>query len=134
MSNSTFTTEELDVVEELKSFLYTPYGAGTLAGAAVILTSILWALGCCLYCCCRRKCCSSGNHEGTLEAGREIEFFSTLTLPTSQQQQQQVDGTLSSGYNTGPHSHSLNSQSLAVTSTPGPVLTTSLDYIVGNEA
>lgn len=92
MSNT--SEQMLDIVEELESFLYTPYGVGTLAGVAIILTSFLWILGCCIYSCCRSQ--HRRNEEGIQEASRELRFIDTPIAS-----RQQVNGTLSSGYNTG---------------------------------
>ena len=99
MSNSSEHT--LNVVVELESFLYTPYGVGTLAGATILLTSFLWFLGCCIYCCCRRKY-QQHNEEGIQEAGRELHF---IDGPVASHQE--GNGSMSSGYNTGPVTYSL---------------------------
>lgn len=101
MSNT--TDQMLDIVEELESFLYTPYGLGTLAGVAILLTSLLWSLGCCIYCCCRSQ--HRRNEEGTQEAGRELHFIDAPAVVS----QKEGNGTMSSGYNTGPASYSLTS-------------------------
>lgn len=50
MSNST-----TDIAQQFEGFLYTPYGLATLAVVAILLTSLVWSVGCCIYCCCRRR-------------------------------------------------------------------------------
>lgn len=71
-------------VEQLESFLYTPHGLGTLAGAVFILTSLLWLLCGCLCCCCiyckRRKQRSS---LGISKADSDLRYISTASFPTA---------------------------------------------------
>lgn len=98
-------TQELDILKELELFFYTPYGVSTVAGVAILLTSLLWCIGCCIYCCYQRGR-NSRNTVGTLEANREMEYIGVSTLPSSQEQQHR-DGTMSSGYSTA---NTLNSQ------------------------
>ena len=82
------------VVDRLESFLYTPMGVGTLAGVAVIITSLVWLIGCCVYCCCRRRRYS--DEGGVTVANRDLMFLDIG--PTDSVN----NGTMSSGYNTGP--------------------------------
>ena len=117
MSNGT----EIDVVQELESFLYTPYGVSALAGLAILLTSALWGVCCCIYCCCCRRRCR-GNQDGTLEANREIEYFGMLS-DSSLSRRHRRDGTMSSGYNTGPTAYTL-------TQTGNNTVSSSLDSII----
>ena len=112
-TNTTTPTQGVDIREELEAFLYTPYGLGTLAGVAIILTSLLWCIGCCIY-CCYRKAHSSQHTEGTLEVSREMEYIGVSSIPPIQQHHHR-DGTMSSGYSTGPPSNTLNSQAGAGT-------------------
>lgn len=121
-SMSTDPTKTLDVVEELKSFLYTPYGVSTLAAAAVVLTCVLWCVGCCILCFCHQRR-HRHNLEGTLEANREIEYFGVVNMSSTQQQ---GGGTMSSGYNSN------TGNSLAGAN--NNLFATSLDSIVDTEA
>ncbi len=122
MSNET----ELDIVEEFETFLYTPYGMSALAGLAILLTSALWGVGCCLcFCCYRRRLDRSSGQDGTLEANREMEYYGMLSSSSSSGHHR-GNGTMSSGYSTGPTAYSL---SLADNHT----VTSSLDSIVDSQ-
>jgi len=88
---------ELDV---FLSHLYTPYGVAVTAVIAAILASLLWTIGCCVYCCCKRR--YKQGQAGVSEANRELSYYgmgSTEQLESSTTVQ---GGTMSSGYNTGP--------------------------------
>ena len=91
------------VIDRLESFLYTPMGVGTLAGVAVIVTSLVWLVGCCVYCCCRWR--RSGEEGGVTVANRDLMFLDVgSTEPVH-------NGTMSSGYNTGPQPYTTSSNS-----------------------
>lgn len=93
------TTDSDSIGERLESFLFTPYGVATIAGLAIIFTSIFWTIGCCIYCCCRYK----RQEGGETEANRDLLFFGNIgpSYPSG-------NGTLSSGYNTGSQAYSVN--------------------------
>lgn len=126
-SNSTdMPSNSVDSIEDFETFLYSPYGVSTVAVVAIILTSLIWLSGCCIYCCYRRR--HRDHQEGMLEANREIYFFG-MTGDTSNQQH--GNGTLSSGYNTGPPpSYSFNS----LLNTNNTTYNSSLDSIINTEA
>jgi hypothetical protein len=115
---STSPPTQLDIVGELESFLYTPYGVGTLAVVVSLLTSFLWCVGCCVCHCIQKR--HSLNQEGVLEANAEMDYYGS-GIPNGGR-----DGTLSSGYNTAIP-YSLNSLAGDVT------LRTSLDSIIDRE-
>ena len=81
---------DLSVIERLESFLYTPMGVGTLAAVAVVITSLVWLVGCCVYCCCRRR--RSREEGGVTVANRDLMFLDIG--PTESVH----NGTMSSGY------------------------------------
>ena len=116
---------DADLGSRLEAFFYTPYGLATLAGITIIVTSIVWTISCTVYCCCRHK-----RHEaGVAEANRDILFFGDVshTYPAS-------DGTLSSGYNTGPQVHSMSSYSRGRNGSTTQMLNTSLDSMLDASA
>ena len=121
MSNVTDTVPS--ITYRLESFLYTPYGVATLAAIAILLTSLVWTVCCCIYCCCRRR---DRNHEegGTTEANRDLLYLGISTTD------QTNNGTLSSGYNTGPQPYTTNSLTTGGTG----MFNTSLDSILHEEA
>ena len=120
MSNTT----NLDIVDELESFLYTPYGVSTVAGAAILLTSLLWIVGCCCCCYCYLHRRRSYDLDGVLEANRDLDYYGVVSVPAGLQ----GNGTLSSGYNTAL-TDSLDSHA----GTNAATLTTSLDSILHKE-
>lgn len=120
-NSTTDPTAELNVVEELEGFLYTPYGVGTLAGLTLVLTCVVWCVGCCVYCCVRRRC--GRNQDGLVEATRDIQYYGVASTDPTQDHR---DGTLSSGYNTALTTFSLNSSAAG----SNILLTTSMDSIV----
>ena len=128
LENSTMSNvTELDLIGELESFLYTPYGMSTLAVFVMLLTSVLWGVGCCVcYCCYRRR--RFGNQEGTLEASREMEYFGMLSDSTNSRSHLGGGGhsTMSSGYNTGP------TAAYSLSHTGNNTVTSSLDSIIDN--
>ncbi len=86
-------TDQINFIEELETFLYTPYGLGALAGVSVLVTSLFWLLVCCSCCCCYwRKLRNS--EEGMVEADKDLHFIDSSKAPGR-------NGTMSSGYNTG---------------------------------
>ena len=88
---------DLSIIERLESFLYTPMGVGTPAAVAVIITSLVWLVGCCVYCCCRWR--RSSEEGGVTVANRDLMFLDIgPTEPVH-------NGTMSSGYNTGPQTY-----------------------------
>ena len=96
---------QIDIIEKLETFLYTPYGLGALAGVSVLVTSLIWLVGCCICCCfCHWKKLRS-NEDGLQEADREMDFIDSTTVGSRKQN----TGTMSSGYNTGPASYSMAS-------------------------
>lgn len=121
-NTSASPTTRLNIAEEFESLLYTPYGVSTLAGAAVLLTSLVWCLGCCYL--WRRR-----NQEGVLEANIELDYYgvqqSGLTNPL-----RGGDGTMSSGYNTAPTTYSLDTPT---GTTNKAIFTNSLDSIINRE-
>lgn len=60
-------------LNQLEDFIYTPAGAGAVAGAAVVVTSIVWLLGCLAYCCYirRKKKDDEGSEDGGGDAVAE---------------------------------------------------------------
>lgn len=112
------------VIDRLESFLYTPMGVGTLAGVTVVITSLIWLVGCCVYCCCRWR--RSSEEGGVTVANRDLMFLDIgPTEPVH-------NGTMSSGYNTGPQpyttSNSYNNPMARNGSTA--MLHTSLDSVI----
>ena len=111
-SNNSTSTSASQAIEE---FLYTPHGLVTLAAVAVLLTSLVWLLGCCIYCFCKRR--RQRSERGLTEANRDL-FYLGVNDP--------ANGTLTSGYNTGPaQAYSLNSLS-----TDNAIFHSSLDSIL----
>ena len=109
--NSTSTSAS----QAIEDFLYTPHGLVTLAAVAVLLTSLVWCLGCSIYCLCRRR--RQRAQGGITEANRDL-FYLGVPDPGN--------GTLTSGYNTGPtQAYSLNSLS-----TENAIFHSSLDSIL----
>ncbi len=110
-ANSPTDPEDLHIliVQELESFLYTPYGVATLAALAILLTSLLWGIGFCVYCYHQRKGRHRHEDGGTIEASQEMDYYGMTSLSSNQQQGDR--GTLSSGYNTGLTSYSPTSSS-----------------------
>jgi len=99
MANDT----QIDIIEKLETFLYTPYGLGTLAGVSALVTSFLWLLVCCICCCfCHWKKVRN-DEDGLQEADQEIDFIDSTTVASGKPN----TGTMSSGYNTGPASYSM---------------------------
>ena len=128
MSNTSASpSTQLDIGGELESFLYTPYGVSTLAGVVALFTSLLWCLGCCLYCFIQRR--HSLNQDGVLEASREMAYYGVVRTGLSNRGAEEGEGTMSSGYNTAPIPYSLNS----LTGTTN-CIATSLDSIIDREA
>lgn len=112
MSSSNSTS----ITEEIEDFLYTPYGLATLAIVAVTLTSLIWLLGCWVYCCYRKR--RRQRQAGTTEANRDLYYLGV----------NDQNGTLTSGYNTGPQSYSLS------LTTDNRLFHTSLDSILDAES
>ena len=84
------STDDPSIIDRLESFLYTPMGVGTLAAVAVVITSLVWLVGCCIYCCCRRR--RSSEEGGVTVAKRDLMFLDIgLTEPVH-------NSTMSSGY------------------------------------
>lgn len=98
-----------NILESVEEFLYTPYGLGTLAAAAIILTSLVWCIGCCIFCCCAKKC---RKVRGVDEASGEIEYLSVVrssnTLDSTLKPYNE-HGTGTSGYQSHVGSYSLDS-------------------------
>lgn len=114
---------DADLGSRLVSFLYTPYGVATLAAISIIITSLVWTLGCMIYCCCKYK-----RHEsGVAEANREMLFFGNMG-PASN-----GHGTMSSGYNTGPQSYTTNSYNMTRNGSTA-MLNVSLDSMLDHTA
>lgn len=86
------------ILQEVEGFVYTPYGVATVAGVAIVITSLLWLLGCCIYCCCRYR--ARSGRGGVTEACGELRFVS-ITPDASHTPGNGHTGTGSSGY----HSH-----------------------------
>lgn len=101
----------------VEDFLYSPQGVATVAVVVAVLMSVVWLSGCVCYCCWRY--CRRQRQDGGAEASQDLYF---LGAPSS------GNGTLSSGYNTGHLSYSLNS----LTNDPA-YLHTSLDSILDGE-
>lgn len=103
------------IIEHLEAFLYTPYGLGTLAGTAIILTSLVWLLGCCVFCCCRWCVRRRRDHLalGVAEADADLRYVSTTSSNpgTGHNLRPTEFGTGSSGYqsNAGNLNYSLTS-------------------------
>ena len=118
------STDDPSIIDRLESFLYTPMGVGTLAAVAVVITSLIWLVGCCIYCCCRRR--RSSEEGGVTVANRDLMFLDIG--PTELVH----NGTMSSGYNTGPQpyttSNSYNNPMARNGSTA--MLHTSLDSVI----
>lgn len=132
LTMSNMSTSQLNIGGELESFLYTPYGVSTLAGVASLLTSLLWCLGCRVYCYIQRR--HSLNQEGVMEANREMDYYGVLQSGFSNGEGGSGgQGTLSSGYNTAPIPYSHNS---LTGTTHNTTLTTSLNSrsIIDREA
>ena len=124
LTTTTDPSTDLSIIERLESFLYTPMGVGTLAAVAVVITSHVWLVGCCIYCCCRRR--RSREEGGVTVANRDLMFLDIgPTEPVH-------NGTMSSGYNTGPQpyttSNSYNNPMARNGSTA--MLHTSLDSVI----
>ncbi len=100
-----------------EDFLYSPQGVATVAVVVAIVTSVVWLSGCICYCCWR--CCKRQRQDGGAETSQDIYFLATTSSG---------NGTLSSGYNTGNLSYSLNSLANDPT-----YLHTSLDSILDGE-
>ena len=125
LSGSTDLNMDPSLSDRLESFLYTPYGLATLAGITIIITSIVWTICCMVYCCCRYK----RNEAGVAEANRDILFFGDVgpSYPAN-------NGTLSSGYNTGPQPYTMNSYSRERNGSTTQMLNTSLDSMLDASA
>ena len=65
---STIMSNSTDISQQFESFLYTPYGVVTLAAVSVLVTSVVWSVGCCIYCCWRRR--RRLQQDGVTEANR----------------------------------------------------------------
>lgn len=104
MSNTT-------ILEEIESFLYTPYGLATLSGVVLLVTSLIWFIGCCIFCCCWK--CHKRRQNGVTEAGGDLKY---MTMMTPDVRPPQLGGysTNSSGYqsNTGTLDYSTNAGSM----------------------
>lgn len=70
---------ETSILQTLETFLYTPYGLGTLAATAIVLTSLVWLLSCCICCCCWRYVKKRRNRLalGVAEADNDLRYVST---------------------------------------------------------
>lgn len=107
--------------------LYTPYGVAIVAVIAIILTSVAWGVGCCIYCCCRWR--HRERQSGELEADRELAYYGMGSSDNLAYTSSALHGgTLSSGYNTGPP---VSTCSLAQLDTSYNTHTTSMDSILG---
>jgi hypothetical protein len=117
-------SDDPSVIDRLESFLYTPMGLGTLAGVAVIITSLVWLVGCCIYCCCRRR--RSSEEGGVTVANRDLMFLDIGTTEPVH------NGTMSSGYNTGPQPYttSNNYNNPIARNGSTAMLHTSLDSVI----
>ena len=140
---------ESTALEQVESFVYTPYGVATVAAVSVLVTVLLWMVSCCIFFKCRQR--RRARQSGVTEANREIQYVGTSfeydgTSGAGRMQMQssvdrgeggergggggggghQATGTMSSGYSTGPHtSHSMNSFQ-----TDNVFLSSSLDSIL----
>ena len=100
-------------MEQAEDFLYTPYGLAIIAVVAALLTSLVWTICCCIYCCNRRR--HRLQRGGVTEANRDL-YYLGMSDP---------NGTITSGYNTGTNSYSLNSLA-----TENTVFNSSMDSIL----
>ena len=97
----------MTIIEELQNFLYTPYGLGVLSAASIIITSLIWLLGCCVFFCCRHR--MKRRENGVTEANTDLKYMSVLQ--PQQVKNDAYSGTCSSGYqsNVGTLNYSLHS-------------------------
>lgn len=104
MSNTT-------IFEEIESFLYTPHGLATLSGVVILVTSLIWLIGCCICCCCWK--CHKHRQNGVTEASGDLKYM-TMTIPDITPPQLGGYSTNSSGYqsNTGTLDYSTNAGSM----------------------
>ena len=65
------------ILQDIETFLYTPYGLATLAATAVILTSFVWFIACCIFCCCWKchKRQVTAEIGGSIEAGNDLKYI-----------------------------------------------------------
>lgn len=89
------------LLQDVESFLYTPYGLGALAGAAVLLTSCIWVV-CCCFCMCCWRC--HANRKNTSETGI-IEASNDLKYMTVHSSEFQPPAKYSTGGSSGYHSN-----------------------------
>ena len=94
--------------QAIEDFVYTPYGLATVAVAAIIITSLIWLLGCCIYCCCRYR--TRRGQGGVAEAGGELRFVN-IGPNAGPTPNNAYTGTGSSGYHShaGTMNHSVTS-------------------------
>ena len=98
------------MLQDIEDFVYTPYGVATVAVLAVIVTSLLWSLGCCIYCCCRYR--ARRGQGGVAEASGELRFVNIGSNPGGHTSSNNgYTGTGSSGYHShaGTMNHSVTS-------------------------
>lgn len=127
MSSPATTLPPPDALDQFLLHLYTPYGVASLAVIAIILTSLVWTMACCIVCCCRWR--QRERQSGDSEASREMTYYgmgSTEELDVGYSQTGMQGGTLSSGYNTGPPA---STSSLAQMNTTTNTQNTSMDSL-----
>ena len=106
---STSNNSTIDaMLQDIEDFVYTPYGVATVAALAFIITSLIWLLGCCIYCCCRYR--TRRGQGGVAEAGGELRFVNIGSNP-GHTPNNGYTGTGSSGYHShaGTMNHSVTS-------------------------
>ena len=121
--NTTVPSTMASDLDQFLNHLYTPYGVAVVAVVAILLTSLVWTISCCVYCCCRWT--HRDRQSGDLEASREMTYYgmgSTDNVP-----QGVHSGTMSSGYNTGPPA---STSSLTQMDTDYGTQNTSMDSIL----
>ena len=90
LTTTTDPSTDPSILERLESFLYTPMGVGILAAVAVVITSLVWLVGCCVYCCCWWR--RSSEEGGVTVANQDLMFLDIGPTELGH------NGTMSSGY------------------------------------
>lgn len=64
------------ILQDIESFLYTPYGLGTIAGLSILCTSFVCLISCCCIVCCYWKYHQGESRSnGIIEAGNDLKYI-----------------------------------------------------------